>query len=157
MKTLILYASKTGTTEKCAEILRDKIKDATIQDLSLKQIDPSPYDLIIIGGSIRMGQLHKEVRKYLKNYKDILLNKKVAYFICSIEIDKIEPYFEQIDKSLLNKAITYDSFGGELDLEKQSGLDKLVIKIISKQKEQINTGILENRIDQFISKLMKDE
>lgn len=30
MKTLIIYASRTGTTEKCANLLKEKLNDVDI-------------------------------------------------------------------------------------------------------------------------------
>ena len=45
MKTLIVYASKTGTTEKCAGIIGQNLKDATIINLSARQNeDFNKYD-----------------------------------------------------------------------------------------------------------------
>ena len=41
MKTLIVYASKTGTTEKCAGIIGQNLKDATIINLSARQNEDS--------------------------------------------------------------------------------------------------------------------
>ena len=50
MKTLIVYASKTGTTEKCAGKIGQNLKDATIINLSARQNeDINKYDKIIIG------------------------------------------------------------------------------------------------------------
>ena len=53
MKTLILYASKTGTTQDCARSLAQKIPDSTLVDLCAQKPDPSGYDQVIVGGSIR--------------------------------------------------------------------------------------------------------
>lgn len=61
MKTLIVYASKTGTTERCAGILGPNLKDVTIINLTVAQNeDINKYDLIIIGTPIRMGMIHKK-------------------------------------------------------------------------------------------------
>ena len=39
MKTLIAYASKTGTAEKCARILAERIPDSTLCDLCKEKPD----------------------------------------------------------------------------------------------------------------------
>ena len=57
MKTLIIYASKTGTTEKCAGILGQNLKNSTIINLATIQNESiDKYDLIIIGSPIRMNK-----------------------------------------------------------------------------------------------------
>ena len=54
MKKLIVYSSKTGTTEKCAGILGQNLIDATIINLAtIQNEDINKYDLIIIGSPIK--------------------------------------------------------------------------------------------------------
>ncbi len=156
MKTLIVYASKTGTTEKCAGIIGQKLKDATIINLSARQNeDVNKYDKIIIGTPIRMGMIHKKVKEFINKNVEILKNKKVAYFICCGFAENYKQYFEQnISKELLENAITYDTFGGEMILEKQKGFDKFIVKMVSKniaQNKEIK--ILTENIDRFIEKI----
>ena len=144
MKTLIVYASKTGTTEKCAGIIGQNLKDATIINLSARQNeDINKYDKIIIGTPIR-----------IKNV-EILKSKKVAYFICCGFAENYKQYFEQnIPKELLEKAIIYDTFGGEMILEKQKGFDKFIVKMVSKNIAQDREiKILTENIDRFIEKV----
>ena len=148
MKTLIVYASKTGSTEKCAGIIGQNLKDATIINLSARQNeDVNKYDKIIIGTPIRMGMIHKKVKEFINKNVEILKNKKVA--------ENYKQYFEQnISKELLEKAITYDTFGGEMILEKQKGFDKFIVKMVSKniaQNKEIK--ILTENIDRFIEKV----
>ena len=51
MKTLIAYASKTGTTEKCARTLAEKIPNATLVDpVSYTHLSPgAERGWIIVG------------------------------------------------------------------------------------------------------------
>ena len=55
MKILIAYHSKNGTSEKCAQLLLKQVGAADLADLKKKTPDFESYDLIVIGGSIRMG------------------------------------------------------------------------------------------------------
>jgi menaquinone-dependent protoporphyrinogen oxidase len=48
MKTLIAYATKTGTTEKCAKMLAEKLGSADLFNLSNGTPDLSKYDMVII-------------------------------------------------------------------------------------------------------------
>ena len=156
MKILIVYASKTGTTEKCVGILGQNLKDVTIINLTaIQNEDINKYDLIIIGSPIRMGMIHKKVKEFINKNTEILKNKKVAYFICCGFAENYQQYFEQnISKELLEKAITYDTFGGEMILEKQKGFDKFIVKMVSKSIAQgREIKILNKNIDRFIEKV----
>lgn len=155
MKILIIYASKTGTTEKCANLLKEKLGDADISNIKSLNNDINNYDLIVIGTPIRTGLIDKNIKKFLINNIDILKSKKTAYFICCGFKENYLKYFEQnFPKELLNRALIYDTFGGELDLKKQKGFDKFIVKMVSKnnaQKEDIK--ILIKNIDDFVKKL----
>lgn len=117
--------------------------------------DINQYDLIIIGSPIRMGMIDKRIKKFLLNNRENLKAKKTAYFICCGFHENWKKYYEEnIPKDLLESAVVYDSFGGELDIEKQKGFDKWIIKMVSKSiEEDKKIEILEENIDKFIKKL----
>lgn len=155
MKTLIIYTSKTGTTKKCANLLKEKLNDVDIANIKSLNNDLNSYDLIIIGTPIRIGLIDKNIKKFLINNLDILKTKKTAYFICCGFKENYLKYFEQnFPQELLDSALIYDTFGGELNLEKQKGFDKFIVKMVSKNnphKEDIK--ILTKNIDNFVKKL----
>ncbi|MEG0829224.1 MAG: flavodoxin domain-containing protein [Anaerovoracaceae bacterium] len=133
MNVLIAYASKTGTTEKCAKILKALVDDATLCNLAKEKPALNEYNFIIIGGSIRMGKLHKSAKEFITKNKDTLMDKKTAYFICNCFPDNVEDIIQKnIPADLLKKAIVASSFGGEIDPTKQKGMDKLITKIVAK-------------------------
>ena len=68
MKTLIIYASKTGTTEKCAKEINRQLKDSKIVNILNQNEDINKYDLIVIGTPIRMGMIDKKIKKFLFLY-----------------------------------------------------------------------------------------
>ena len=94
MKTLIAYASKTGTSEQCARMLAGRIPDATLCDLCKDKPDPSGYGQVIVGGSVRMGVLHVDARQYLDGCKPILMEKRLGLFLCAGFADKADALFE---------------------------------------------------------------
>ena len=63
MSTLIVYASKYGCTEKCVKLMSKKLNDKVdlINLKNINDIDLSKYDKVIIGGSIYIGRIQKEV------------------------------------------------------------------------------------------------
>ena len=81
MRILIVYASKTGTTERCAGIIGQNLKDVTIINLIAAQNeDIDKYDLIIIGSPIRMGMIDKRVKDFISKNFELLKNKKANTF-----------------------------------------------------------------------------
>lgn len=158
MRTLIVYASKTGTTERCAGILGQNLKDVTIINLIATQNeDINKYDLIIIGSPIRMGMIDKRVKDFISKNSKLLKNKKVAYFICCGFSENWKQYYEQnFPKELLDNAITYESFGGEMNSEKQKGFDKFIVKMVSKNIDKNKEiKIIDENINKFIEKVKK--
>ena len=71
MRVLIAYSSKHGTTAKCARILAEKLGSAEvdIKDINCESVDsPDNYDVVVLGSSVRMGTISKNIKKYIKDY-----------------------------------------------------------------------------------------
>ena len=82
MKTLIVYATKYGSTEKCAKLLSGKLSsEVKLCNLKLeKNIDLSKYDKVIIGTSVYMGRVRKEINEFFISNSNELITKKVRDF-----------------------------------------------------------------------------
>lgn len=158
MNILIGYAGKTGTTEKCAKLLAEKIRSAKVVDLNKEIPDLNDYDVVVLGGSIRMGMLHKKVKQFIQTNYTVLKQKKTAYFICNGFPEQVERMYQQnFSQDLIDSAICIDTFGGEINLAKQKGIDKLITKMVMKSTKEGNSKlptILIERIDNF-AKLIK--
>lgn len=155
MKIAILYATKTGTTEKCAVLLAEKLTNTTLIDLKKNTPNIDSFDCIIIGGSIRMGALHKAAKSFINKNAEILKGKLTAYFICCGSLEKIEEIFtKNISKDLLEASIGYETFGGEMDINNQKGFDKFIVKMVTKDKNTKKPKILDENIEKFSKKIM---
>lgn len=158
LKVLIAYASKTGTAEKAAKLLGEHFADVTLRDLTVGRPNPKDYDAVIVGGSIRMGTLHKAARIWLIENWDVIKAKKFGCFICNGFIDQAPQLIEQnFSQELINLAVCVDSFGGEMDLEKLRGLDRFVAKNVMKSMSSKGSMdfvpcILTDRIQLFAEK-----
>ncbi len=159
MKTLIVFASKTGTTEKCARQLAAYLEDAKVVDLMKESPNIAGYDRIVVGGSIRMGTLHKKAKEFIDNHAAQLKTQKFALFICHGFIDQAADFIEKnFPADLREKAIAVDTFGGELEIERQKGMDKLIAKMVGKSaagKSAPKPRILEENIKAFAEKLQQ--
>lgn len=152
MKSILVYASKTGTTKNCALEVAKQLENCEMVEVGKIDIELDEYDRVIIGFPIRMGRMPKSMHQFLAKNQAKLMTKKVAYFVCCGFSENYMTYFEQnINKELLDKALTYTTFGGELDLAKQKGFDKFVVKMVTKNEQQRETKILHENMNQFIN------
>lgn len=152
MKTVIIYSTKYGTTEKCVNNLAEKLTgEVEIINLRTKSdIDLSLYERVIIGGSIYIGRIQKEVTNFCSNNLEALKGKKLGLFICcmrdgnEMEI-QLKAAFPQ---ELIDKAIAIDAFGGEFIFDKMGFLDRFIVKKVSKTDKD-TSNILETNIVNF--------
>lgn len=155
MKVLIVYASKTGSTKKCACLLGNKLNDASVVNIENFNHDVRDYDIIVVGTPIRIGMIDKNIKKFLNSNLEVLKSKKCAYFITCGFSQNYKKYFDDnFPKDLLDSAIIYDTFGGEMSLENQKGFDKFIVKMVSKK---IGVGkeikIIDDNINKFLNVL----
>ena len=160
MKILIAYASKTGATSKAAKLLAERFSNVTLRDLTVGSPNPDDYEAVILGGSIRMGVLHKDARKWLEEYGEVLVTKKFGCFICHGFPEQAPQLLEQnIPQELLEVAVCADSFGGELDEKKLRGMDRLIMKMELKSSrvgKDFMPCIRTDRIELFADTFKKE-
>lgn len=132
MNTLIVYATRYGLTEKCAKSLAGKltgkIQTVNLQNTSVDNL--SEYDRVIIGGSIYFGRIQKSIIQFCdRNYAEIL-KKRLGIFLCCTNQEKVDRYLDRsFPKELLRKAWRKECFGGQINIDDISLLDKLILKI----------------------------
>lgn len=82
-KSLVLYASSSGNTEKVAKVISNELACSSVkldEEFNCNDINLKEYDLIIIGTGIYAGKPHKNLVKFLKSI-DEKTSKKFALFI----------------------------------------------------------------------------
>jgi menaquinone-dependent protoporphyrinogen oxidase len=152
MNTLIVYASKHGCTEKCAKLVSKELNDK-VDIINLKNvmdIDISKYEKVIIGGSIYIGKIQKEVTEFCSKNLDKLKEKRIGLFICGMqEGDRINTELNQNFTSELTKiAKAKEYLGGEFILDKMNFMEKMIVKKVSKVTSN-KSNILEDNIHKF--------
>lgn len=152
MNTLIVFSTKHGCTEKCVKILSKELKDnVDLVNLNTsKDTNISKYDKVIIGGSIYIGRIQKEVRDFCSKYLGELKDKKIGLFICGMqEGDSINTEINQnFPKELIEMATVIKHFGGEFDFSKMNFFEKLIVKIVAKTSSN-KSNILNDNINSF--------
>ena len=132
MKIAIIYTTKGGTTRECAELLA---KELNTQDVDVYDMDEKPdvqsYDTIVIGFPIRGARPAKKAKRYINENEKVLLEKRVAYYMCCGFIDCEDEYAEKaLPKELRDNALTVTCLGGSLDPSRFKGFDKVIVKAV---------------------------
>lgn len=156
MKILIVYGTKHGFTKKCAKGLSEKLKgQCELYNLKDKSnIDLKQYDKVIIGGSIYMGQIRKEVTEFCTKNLVELKQKKIGLFICCMEEgEKAETLLNKaFSEELLKIAVCKEVFGGGFIFKNANFLERLVMKKVAKVTEDIEAPLQDN-INKFVQSI----
>ncbi|WBW96698.1 flavodoxin domain-containing protein [Oceanirhabdus sp. W0125-5] len=152
MKTLIIYGTKHGCTEKCAKILAEKLT-GKVELYNLKEkknLDITLYDKVIIGGSIYIGKIRKEVSQFSMENLNVLKDKKVGLYICGMHEDEVveKQLNDAFPQELIEKAVAKESFGGEFIIKKMNFLERLIVKKVAKIDKDVS-NISDEKIDNF--------
>lgn len=162
MNILIAYATKSGTSKQAAELLAAGLTnhEVTLSDLSETTPIPGDFDYVVLGGSIRMGKAHRALRKYLSLFGKALEAVPHTLFLCCGIPHQFENYLEMVyPASLLESAEEALYFGGELDVSKQRGLDKLITRMMrssiqaSEDDEAMLPGFLPEHVRMLADRL----
>lgn len=134
MKTIVLYASKYGSTQQYAEWLCDEIKADLCETTSCTLEQARSYDQIILGGSIFASGI-KDVKWLTKNYPH-LKDKRIAVFAVGAS-----PYSEEGVEEIRQHVKLEDSvplfyLRGRWDEPNMSWLDRKMCGVLKKQLEK---------------------
>ena len=85
---LIIYSTTDGHTKIICERIKNFLNDGNLVELlsleDAKKVDLSNFEKIIIGASIRYGKHSKELYKFINLNKNILDQKKNAFFSVNV-------------------------------------------------------------------------
>lgn len=114
MRTLILYATKSGASRECAELLAKKIADCSICDMAKQIPDIASFDTLIVGSGVRMGKIYKPAKNFIEKHMDVLLSKKTALYFCNAYPDTLQETIKKnIPQKLIDRAVCIKSLGGK--------------------------------------------
>ena len=124
MKTLLIYASKSGATKECAELIASKVPDTTLCDIQKQTPDIAAYDTIVLASGVRMGKMYKSIRKFMKKNVEALTEKRHAVYLCNADPNSFEKALTGVPPEIKNSAIILLSFGGKQPFSKEEGADQ---------------------------------
>ena len=138
---LIVYSSTDGHTKTICQRITNFLNDGNLVKLlpleDAKKIDLSNFEKIIIGASIRYGKHHNELYKFINLNKNILDQKKCAFFSVNVVARKPDkntaatnPYINKFLKISKWKPHKITVFAGKVDYPNYNFFDKYIIKLI---------------------------
>lgn len=142
-KTLIIYESKYGTTEKIAKYLSLVLGPAKYCKTSEFKDEFKDFDLILIGSPIYSGKIVPKIADFIEKNINWLKTKKIALFCTGISIRDENENLNKLEK-ILGKVINKRALGGIL---KNNKLDEEDSKALKEFSEKI--GFTFEDIDNF--------
>jgi len=138
---LIIYSSTDGHTKKICERIKNFLNEGNLVELvsleDAEKIELSNFEKIIIGASVRYGKHSKQLYKFVNFNKNILDQKKCAFFSVNVVARKPEkstaetnPYINKFLKISKWKPKKIKVFAGKVDYPSYNFFDKYIIKFI---------------------------
>jgi menaquinone-dependent protoporphyrinogen oxidase len=134
MKSLIVYCSSHGTTEKVVGILSEQLAGEVVS-VDLKRdktiIDLNVYDAVIIGGSIHAGMIQRRIKKFIQtHHNELLLEKELGLFlVCMREGEMaVEQFNNAYPQDLRKNSVALGLFGGEFLVSEMNFFERQVVK-----------------------------
>jgi menaquinone-dependent protoporphyrinogen oxidase len=158
MKILVAFATRYGTTEKCAgmlgDTLRSKGNDVDIIDLKKnRKISPAEYDIAAVGGSYVIQRLNPAVRKWVKRNLKSLLDMKTGIFMVGADENWEEELKKGFPEELLENAAATGYFGFEMLWDRMAPFFRNMLQKEYKTEEDVSK-IKEDNIKKFAEELL---
>ncbi|MGB2817909.1 MAG: menaquinone-dependent protoporphyrinogen IX dehydrogenase [Burkholderiaceae bacterium] len=139
--TLLLYSSVYGLSRQICErvqsILAKRGHRADVAPLVGHDVDPTTYDAIVIGASIKHGKHHPSVLEFIRANRALLENRPSALFSVNLVARKpakntpqTNPYLKRLVAQSPWKPKLQGVFAGELDYSRYSGIDKHMMRLV---------------------------
>lgn len=135
MNTLIVYGTTYGYAQDCAHQLKNRLPGSVevVDALSAMALSLTPYDQVIIGGSVYMGQIQKPVRAFCLQNQEALREKRIGLFLCcGLAEDFTKNLEAAFPEALRSRALSMECFGGQMNLSKMSFIHRTVASMMTK-------------------------
>ncbi len=141
-KILIIYSTTDGQTRKICQRLQQVIgqQGDHVTVVSIKdepQIDPTPFDKIVIGASIRYGKHSPQIVDFIEKNRLLLESKPNAFFSVNVVARKPEksrpennPYLQKFLKRISWTPRQLAVFAGKIDYPSYRFFDRFMIRLI---------------------------
>ena len=155
MKTAIIYTTKYGSVEKCANLINEKLTEkADIFNLAQSpNINLTNYERVMLGASVYVSKIQTPMINFCKQNKVKLAQKKLGLFVCAGEkSEKRFDYLKLFGETLFAAASSKKAFGDEVYYEKLNFIEKMMVRIIKGVSESYS-NLDKTAIDEFITEM----
>jgi len=154
MKTLIVFESTHGSTEKCALKLQELLRgEVDLVNLKYENVpEASGYDRFIIGGSIHSGMIQSGIRQFCSQNKAMLKRKDLGLYLCCMEEGAVaqQQFQDAYPEELRRHSLACGLFGGEFNFDKMNSTQKLIAGKVSGLSQSVSK-IKHDEIIRFVS------
>lgn len=158
MKTIIIYTSSNGCTERAVRELSQKLSgEVDTIDLIHHHSPPlDEYDRIIIGGSIHSEKIQQRINYFCLTHMHVFRTKEIGLFICcshepEIARGAIENAFpEELHQMAKTEAI----FSGKINLDEMNIMKRILVKRVALVREHVS-NLDSEIIDRFAIRMEK--
>ena len=142
MRTLIVYTTRHGTTERVAHYLADwlpgNIELVNLSDRSTHCV-LTPYDTVIIGSSIHIGRIPARLSAFISRHSGELLTKRLGLYLCCMNEPSAQTQFDDVfPRELRTHASACATVGGEFLFDRMTIADRLIVRGVSGVKESVS-------------------
>ena len=130
IKILIVYQSKYGSTKQYAEWIQKESNGDLVNIENGDNLDLAGYDIIIIGGSVRVGNI--VIVPFIEDHWSIMKGKKVILFTTSAtppRHPKIQSIYEKSLPEEIRKEIKFFPLHGRISKANLTLWDQFLIAI----------------------------
>ena len=139
---IIIYSTTDGHTREICSYLEQVVEalggQVTLVDIDdADEADLKPFDMIVIGASIRYGKHDKKIYKFIERNLTILEDKANAFFSVNVVARKpakrqpdTNPYLKKFLKEIAWQPKTLAVFAGKIDYPRYSFWDRNIIRLI---------------------------
>lgn len=157
MKTLVVYVSRQGCSEKSARLIRQALGEGC-DILDLERAAPETlegYDTVVVGGPIYFGKMHSTVQEFCDHYREALLQRRLGLYICCMEQGEAarQELREAFPAELLAHATASGIFGGEIHIERINFIERFIVRAMVRSEYSVST-FSQERVARFVRELL---
>lgn len=157
MKTLVVYVSRQGCSEKSATLIQRALgDDCDIVDLEQRSdVSPGDYDIVVIGGPIYYGRMHSAVSAFCQRHLATLLQRRVGLYICCMQGGETaqQELREAFPPELFEHAAARSIFGGEIHMERINFIERFIVRAVVRSEYSVTT-FSQERVARFVRQLL---
>jgi menaquinone-dependent protoporphyrinogen oxidase len=140
-RILLVYSTVYGLSRRICETLQASLagkgQQAEVVPLIDCPVDPSAYDVIVVGASIRHGKHNPAVMDFVRKHQSALESRPSAFFSVSLIARKprrntpeTNPYLKAFVAKSPWKPKLLAVFAGELDYSRYGPIDKHMMRLV---------------------------